>query len=171
MAKSENDTNDALTRDDLRNLLSALSAAIELDQLRVDKIPALKFSPRYDDAMWRHWRADHVFLVQELVLSVQWVTQAALDELTAVARSRDPAQVGRVVIELLAEAVSDGRSELREAATFFDQLIQGALLKAGTRCTQLDAKSSAERWFAVVDPLHIADDPECGYGEPSGLVN
>ena len=34
-----------------------------------------------------------------------------------------------------------------------------------------DAAALIIRWLPVTDPLRIAEDPECGYGMPSGCVN
>jgi len=43
-----------LTHDDIKDFLINLSAAIELDQIRVDACRVEGFT--YDDQMWRNWR-------------------------------------------------------------------------------------------------------------------
>ncbi len=34
-----------------------------------------------------------------------------------------------------------------------------------------DARTRLLNWLRVTDPLHIAEDPECGYGQPAGFVS
>jgi hypothetical protein len=34
-----------------------------------------------------------------------------------------------------------------------------------------DAKVPMMQWLSVDDPLRIAEDPECGYGQAAGFVN
>jgi hypothetical protein len=58
---------ETLTHADIRDLLRGFGAAIELDQLRVDAMPAAKFHPAYDDSMWRRWRDDHISYARRLV--------------------------------------------------------------------------------------------------------
>jgi hypothetical protein len=45
---------------DIRDLLRGFDAAIELDQLRGDAMPAARLHPAYEDSMWRGWRRDHI---------------------------------------------------------------------------------------------------------------
>jgi hypothetical protein len=45
---------------DIRNLLNMIVAAIELDQMRVDALPALSFHHLYRDRLWRIWRRTHM---------------------------------------------------------------------------------------------------------------
>ena len=45
---------------DVRDLLTCFAAAIELDQVRVDALPARKFHHLYSGSLWRMWRRDHL---------------------------------------------------------------------------------------------------------------
>jgi hypothetical protein len=58
---------ETLTRADIRDLLRGFGAAIELDQLRVDAMPAAKFPPRYNDSMWRGWPDGHISYTSKLL--------------------------------------------------------------------------------------------------------
>src|SRR5258707_11200161 len=96
---------EALTRADIRDLLRGFSAAIELDQLRVDAMPAAKFQPPYNDRMWRGWRADHIAYISRLLSTVDAIPQAMLRELAGIAIACEPEAIGHIALELFAEAV------------------------------------------------------------------
>ena len=57
---------------DVRDLLTCFAAAIELDQVRVDALPARKFHHLYSGSLWRMWRRHHsrAFLTCYVVLLV-----------------------------------------------------------------------------------------------------
>jgi hypothetical protein len=164
---------ETLTHADIRDLLEGFSAAIELDQLRVDAMPAANFKASYYDGMWRGWRSDHVSYVNRLVSSVDRIPPAMLKELTWIARTYDPKVIGRVALELFAEAVSGScpEEELGTAERFFGWLIKQAGIDFQRSPRSQGARSSILQWLAVTDPLRIARDPECGYGQPAGFVS
>jgi hypothetical protein len=161
-----------LTRRDVRDVLAGLRAAIELDQRRVDAIPAERFHPAYDDDMWREWRTAHTDYIAVLISTMDAIPPNMLRELTEMARRYRPDVVGRVARELFAEflcaIVRD--PEIDSAAVFFGLLIEQVGGKHAVYRSRRDARTSAFRWFAVDDPLGIERDPECGYGMPPGGV-
>lgn len=59
-----------LSHADIRNLLEGFAAAIGFDQRRVDTMPLWKFDPRYDEDMWRQWRAGHIRQIGRILQSV-----------------------------------------------------------------------------------------------------
>src|SRR3982074_3779162 len=66
----------ALTPEDVRDLLTGFVAAIELDQIRVDALPPEKFHPWYSDSMWRNCRRDHIDYINRLLPSVNTIPSA-----------------------------------------------------------------------------------------------
>jgi len=96
----------ALTPEDIRTFLKRMSTAIELDQIHVDTLPPERFSPVYNDGMWRAWRRDHRVFIDKLLLTAVAIPPAMLRELTRIAITREPELIGRVVLELFAEVVS-----------------------------------------------------------------
>lgn len=165
-------TEAVLTHADIRDFLSGLVAAIELDQLRVDGMPAAKFHPSYNDSMWRGWRSGHISYVSALLSTVDEIPSPMLRELAGIAITREPEAIGNIALEIFAEAVSGSCQEERGTAElFFGSLIkhEGEQSERGPR--QQSARISILQWLPVSDPLRIARDPECGYGQPVGSVS
>src|ERR1700738_3251737 len=116
---------ETLTHADIRDLLRGFGAAIELDQRRVDAMPAVKFHPLYGDGMWRRWRADHIGYITKLVSTVDAIPSEMLGELTRIAVTYEPDLIRHVTLELFAEVVCEGlQEELGTAALFFGCLIK-----------------------------------------------
>jgi hypothetical protein len=157
-----------LTSKDIRNFLKRLSAAIELDQVHVDALPAERFSPAYSDSMWRAWRHDHRVFIDKLLLTADAIPPAVLDELTGIAITNKPALAGSVVLELFAEVVSGSclEADLGTADRFFGGLIKQLRDHPEGSPGLEGARASIVKWLPVADPLRIAQDPECGYGQP-----
>ena len=161
-----------LTHADVRDFLQGFAAAIELDQLRVDALPATKLHPLYDDSMWRAWREGHTSYVNSLLPTVDTIPSAMLVELTRIAIAYEAENIERIALELFAEAVSNSHpEELETAESFFGWLIRqvGELSEASVR--QQDARAAMLRWLPTADPLMIAKDPECGYRLPADFVS
>jgi hypothetical protein len=57
------------------------------------------------------------------------------------------------------------------AAIDLDQRLVDAMPRAKFKPEYDNARGSMLRWLAVNDPLYIAQDPECGCGEPAGSVS
>jgi hypothetical protein len=70
-------------------------------------------------------------------------------------------------------AVSDSYApeEVETASLFFGSLIQDVTRASPGKPVQGDAKALMMNWLPVTDPLRIAEDPETGYGAPSGFLN
>jgi hypothetical protein len=155
--------------------MKIFAAAIELDQLRVDAVPRAKFKPEYDDRMWREWRAGHISFIDKLLSSMDTIPPAMLAELATIATAYEPKLVGHVALEQFAEAVGGccAEEECATAERFFYWLIKavGMHPESSRRRRSRDARGAMLRWLAVTDPLRIAQDPECGYGEPAGFVS
>ena len=169
MPETETET---LTHVDIRNLLGGLSGAIELDQLRVDAMPAERFLPSYNDGMWRDWRAGHIGHIAKLRASVETIPAAMLTELTRIAIDHEPKAIEDIMLELFAEVVGAcPEGELATAGLFFGCLIRQVGEHAEGSSGSQGARDSILKWMDFADPLHIARDPECGYGQPTGSVS
>jgi hypothetical protein len=153
-----------LAHDDILKFLTNFSAAIELDQRRVDALPAADFHPQYDDEMWRAWRADHTSYIKRLLSTVEAIPSALLMELTTIATTYDPKIVGREALEVFADAVCGScPEELTTAEDFFRWVIKGVRRRASGRRRSASVKGAMAKWLAGSDPLRIAEDPECQY--------
>ena len=114
-----------LMPEDIRDLLTGFVAAIELDQIRVDALPPEKFHPAYSDSMWRNWRRHHIDYINRLLLTVNTIPSALLQELARLAITFEPAVVQETVLDLFADATSGScAEELETAALFFGWLIK-----------------------------------------------
>jgi hypothetical protein len=163
---------ETLTHADIRDLLRGFDASIELDQLRVDAMPAAKFHPAYEDSMWRGWRRNHRGYTNKLLSTVDAIPSEMLGELTRIAVTYEPDLIRRITVELFAEVVCEGPpGELGTAELFFGCLIKQVGAQSEGRPRHQDARTSILQWLPVTDPLRIAQDPECGYGDPEGFVS
>jgi hypothetical protein len=164
---------ETLRHTDIRDLLRGFGAAIELDQIRVDAMPATKFQPPYNDSMWRDWRGGHISYINKLLSTVETIPSAILGELTLIAIASDPEVIGRIALDLFADAVSGScpEEELGTAARFFGWLSRQVGERSERSARHSDARTSMLQWLPVTDPLRIAQDPECGYGPPAGLIS
>ena len=162
---------EALTAVDIRELLISFDAAIELDQLRVDALPPECFHPAYSDSMWRLWRCLHRAYIKELLATVNAIPLGMLEGLTWIALNYDPAVVGDVMLDLFADAASGSCCELETATLFFGWLIADIGRVSEAKPQVGDARTLMMQWLPLTDPLCIAEDPECGYGTPAGLVS
>jgi hypothetical protein len=162
-----------LTPEDIRDLLTGFVAAIELDQIRVDALPPVKFHRWYSDSMWRRCRRDHIDYIDRLLPSVNTIPSALLQELAWLAITYEPAVVREAALSLFAEAASGScpAEELETAALFFGWLIKDVSSRLAGTPVNCDVRALVMQWLAVDDPLGIAEDPECGYGRPAGFVN
>jgi hypothetical protein len=162
-----------ITPEDVRDLLTGFAAAIELDQIRVDALPAEKFHRWYSDSMWRNWRRDHVDYINRLLPTVNTIPSAQLQELAWLAITYDPAVVRDAAVNLFADAASGccAAEEFETAGLFFGWLIKDVSGRPPRTPVNGDPKALMMQWVAVTDPLRIAEDPECGYGRPAGFVN
>jgi hypothetical protein len=123
--------------------------------------------------MWQRWRRDHIDYVHQLLPTVQTMPTALLEELTQLAITHDPAVVGEAAVNLFSEAVSGSwpAEEHETAALFFGWLIKDVSDRPARKPLNGDARTLMKQWLAVADPLWIAKDPECGYGQPGGFVS
>jgi hypothetical protein len=98
-----------------------------------------------------------------------------LGELTRIAVTYEPDLIRHITLELFAEVVCDGPpGELGTAELFFGCLIKQVGAQSEGRPLHprhQDAKTSISQWLPVTDPLRVAQDRECGYGKPGGLIN
>ncbi|QIO33796.1 hypothetical protein [Bradyrhizobium sp. 1(2017)] len=154
-----------IRKDDIRDLLAVFSAAIELDQLRVDVLPAEAFHYHYSDNMWRIWRRCHLEYVSLLLSTVEEIRPATLEKLTRIATQYDPKVVGERLIDLFGSAASGSvpRANVATAALFFEWLITELQGQSEENSLGQDARTLMMRWLRFTDPLQIAEDPECGY--------
>jgi hypothetical protein len=162
-----------LTSEDIRDLLTGFVAAIELDQIRVDALPPVKFHRWYKDSMWRRCRRDHIDYINRLLSSVETIPSALLQELTWMAITYEPAVVQEAALNLFADAANGTcpAEELETAALYFGWLFKDVISKPAGTPVNSDARALMMQWLTVTDPLRIAEDPECGYGRPAGFVH
>jgi hypothetical protein len=163
-----------LTREDVRDFLTGFAAAIELDQIRMDTLPTRSFHHLYDDSLWRVWRRDHVEYVTLLLSTVDAIPPVILEKLTWIATNYEPEIVGEAALDEFGNSASGSysREDVATAALFFERLIETVTEQSeGDNSIGEDAPALMKRWLPVTDPLRIAQDPECGYGLPSGSVN
>jgi hypothetical protein len=163
-----------LTHQDIRDLLTAFAASIELDQIRVDGLAPKKFHPAYDDSMWRRRRRDHLQFIDRLLLTVDAIPSALLQGVAQLAVTYEPASIREVILDLFCDAAYGvcPPEEFETAELFFGWLI----MEASLRAERGEPMSGAARllmmqWLSVTDPLRIAEHPECGYGPPAGFVS
>ena len=158
---------ETLAAKDVENLLTRVSTAIEFDQVLVDTLPAASFSPAYNDGMWRNWRRDHCAFIERLASTVDQIPPAMLSELTRIATTCEPALVGKTMLELLALIVGGScpEEDFASAKLFFGEIIRQLNAQSKEVPPRHEsARASILRWLPVVDPLRIAQDPECAYG-------
>lgn len=155
-----------LTPEDIQNILRRLSVAIEIDQVYVDAMPRERFSPEYNDSMWRDWRTDHRAFVGRLVLTTDAILTTMLSELTEIAITREPARVRSIILELFAEVVGGhcSQDDFVTAEQFFGRLIKQTRDEPKRSRRHEGAQAAILQWLPVVDPLRISQDSECGYG-------
>jgi hypothetical protein len=155
---------ETLTPKDIQDLLTMLSVAIELDQVLVDELPAERFSLEYNDAMWREWRRNHRYFIDQLVVTADMMEPGTLSELTRLSITHEPGPIGTTVLEILAEIVSGScGEELSTAQSFFGHLITQIRGNEKSGVRREDPRISILRWFPMRDPLRIGQDPECAY--------
>jgi hypothetical protein len=172
MMNSQTKITTAVTHEEIRNLITGFAGAIELDQIRVDVLRDEIFHPAYDGSMWRRYRQDHLDFINQLVPTVNMIPSALLQELARLAITYETAVVREAILDLFAEAATGAcpAEEFESAAQFFGWLIKNVSRRAPGPLNG-DARELIMQWVAVTDPLRIAEDPECGYGRPTGFVN
>ncbi len=154
-----------LTRENIRDFFRRLSVAIEIDQAYVDSLPREWFSAQYDDPMWRAWRKDTCRYIESLISTVEKIPEPAIIELTEIAVTREPAHLGKILLEHLAEVVGGHRCEveLGTADRFIGSVIEQARGRPKRKARREHPQAVILRWLPVIDPLRIAQDPECSY--------
>ncbi|MCS3765269.1 MULTISPECIES: hypothetical protein [Bradyrhizobium] len=153
-----------LSTADIKTFLEGLSHSIELDQIYVDSLPRKRFSKAYDDGLWRDWRRDHRAFIDKLIASADRMSPSALRRLTEVALSFDPAVVEYIMLETFAGVVGGAYAENCETAQRFFKWVRDEVVRQGRgKRANGSAMKAISKWRSAVDPLLIAQDPECGY--------
>jgi hypothetical protein len=162
-----------LRHEDIKDLLNGFAGAIELDQMRVDALPDDVFHPAYDDGMWRRWRQAHIVFINELLPTVNNIPASLLQELAWLAITCETAVVRFELLSLFGDGAGRlcAEEEFETAALFFGWLLKAVSPEVRGKPLNDDARSQMMGWLAVTDPLRIAEDPECGYGRPTGFVS
>lgn len=99
------------------------------------------------------------------------MSSALLQALAWLAITHDPAVVRERLLCFFAEVVSDYccAEQFRTATLFFGWLIADFRVRSAVHLQDHDAKAMMKQWLPVTDPLGIAEDPECGYGQATGF--
>jgi hypothetical protein len=123
--------------------------------------------------MWRRWRRAHVDYIDQLLPTLNAMPLALLQELTRIASTYEPTAVRERMLDLFADAAAGScpAEDLETAALFFGWLVMDVSGSPKPKPTYGDARTMLMQWLTVTDPLRIAEDPECGYGQPAGFVN
>ena len=98
---------------------------------------------------------------------------ALLEEVTRLALTYEPLFVREAALDLFAEVASGSLCEgqFETAELFFGWLILDVRRLSKEKPIVGDARTLMMQWLPAKDPLGIAEDPECGYGQPVGFVN
>jgi hypothetical protein len=131
--------------------------------------------------MWRGCRRDHLDFINRLVPTVNTISSSLLQELGRLAVTYEPAIVREAIVDPFADAAYGlcPPEEFETAAKFFGWLIKDAGCIAPGKPSNRDPRELMtqdprdlmRQWLSVTDPLRIAEDPECGYGPPTGCVS
>jgi PAS domain-containing protein len=82
------------------------------------------------------------------------------------------ATANKEIIDLFARAASgDCLEQFETAALFFGWLIADVSRVSEAKPIVGGARTLMMQWLPLIDPLCIAEDPECGYGRPAGFVS
>jgi len=173
MTNTQTKITTTLTHEEIGHLITGFAGAIELDQIRVDALPDKIFHPAYDGTMWQRYRQDHLDFINRLIPTVNTIPSAMLQELARLAINYEAAIVREVILDLFAEAATGScpAEEFESAELFFDWLIKNVNRRIRGKPLNGEARELIMQWVSVADPLRIAEDPECGYGHPTGFVN
>jgi hypothetical protein len=157
-----------ITHEDIRNLLMGFAAAVELDQIRVDALPRERFHPAYIDSMWRSIRRESLDCIHRLLPTVNAMPLTLLEELSELSFAYDPRDVRETLVMLFSRALY--WTEVDETAEqFFGRLIKNMAGKASSgNLLKRQASEQMMKWLFLIDPLRIAEDPECGYHRTAG---
>jgi hypothetical protein len=161
-----------ITRGDIRNMLTAYSGAIALDQLKVDALPPTSFHPSYSRGMWLRYRRIHIAFVDQLLCSTRDIPSKLLQKINLMAATQNPKRVRRAIVNFLSIGATGSWSpgQIDSAPLFFAALVEdvgighvGREKYNFGRDVYKNHRKRFERWLSLVDPLSIADDPECQY--------
>jgi len=152
-----------LTVEDVETMLKRLSGAIERDQTYVDGLPRGLFSHQYDDDLWRNWRRGHRTFIDDLLATVGAMSPTDLRQLTDVASGFAPTAVRKVALETFAEVVGECVDADKTARQFFARVAREVVRQGRGKRPAGDPREAISQWFSDIDPLTIAQDPECGY--------
>jgi hypothetical protein len=173
MTSNQTNINYTLTHEDIQVFLNGFAGTLELDQIRVDRLPSRRFHLKYDDDMWRRYRQDHQDFINLLLPTVDAIPDTLLQELAWLAIAYETASIREAIVDLFAEAATGmcPAEEYESAALFFGALITNVSRRAAGKPMSGDAKGLMMRWLVLTDPLNVAEDAECVYGQPTGFVN
>jgi hypothetical protein len=155
-----------IRRRDIRSLLRANSAAILLDQAKVDALPRKYFHPEYSRGMWFRCRERHISFIDDLIATTGAMPKRLLGDLTVLAACRDPVVVRKTMVEMFGQRESLAPGEIDTATLFFQALLEFVGNQSFEPDSGRDCKHSRvrmTRWLKLIDPLRIAEDSECGY--------
>jgi hypothetical protein len=155
----------SLTRDDIRNFLLAYSGTIALDQVRVDALPPGSFHREYDRGLWQRYRQGHLDFINRLLATIGEIPSSLLQKLTCVAAVRKTAVVQKAIIDLLSQASTHSLApdQIDSSPLFFRSLVEDVGTGSIGGVARGNSRVRMMRWLIPIDPLRIADDPECGY--------
>ncbi|MBR0939243.1 hypothetical protein [Bradyrhizobium jicamae] len=162
---SEEEIDECCSLGDVQNLLLSYSGAIALDQVRVDCLPPASFHKQYSRGTWKRYRRRHLEFINHLMVSLEQIPERTLGELTLLAERRRTRTVRNALVDLLSQAATDAFApgQIDSAPLFFDFLIREVGCGVLESAERGDFRERMMCWLKPIDPLSIADDPECDY--------
>jgi hypothetical protein len=153
-----------LSHADIMAFLLAFAEAVALDLERVESLPTESFHPLYDPKKWRYHRQDCLYVLFGLRATTKGIAYRLLKALTAVSIGQESPLVRREFVKLLRHNARTNASGYNDSAPeLFEELIKRVGIACSAPVKAGDARARMMSWIAPIDPLGIAEDPECGY--------
>jgi hypothetical protein len=152
-----------LSHEDIKEFLAKFAEAIWVNQERVDKLLHRKFHRHYDDSWWRTHREDCLSATVDLSMTVDKMPKRLLKRLTELAVNHRPEAVRWPLFGAISE-LSANPDLYDTASLFFSDLI-AVLIREDPNASPIGDPIDIFKWFEYDDPMAIAREPECEYGD------
>lgn len=192
---------DTLTLEDLRDMIAASIAAIELDQQRANALPSDSVHPQYDHEMWRHWRDAWIRYFERLLETVDapnippvgtsdrrllhgGISDVLLKGLTRLAANYDPDAVARHFNDQALHAVRECACDKDPFPCWFENRLASSDEFFNALISEVFCAHDPDRTITDIDQIKAAarkwfppmQDPlhislECQCGMLTGCVN
>jgi hypothetical protein len=115
--------------------------------------------------MWLRYRQSHITFINDLLRSTQEMPLQLLKKLNVVTAARKPVVVRRAIVRLLSHGSTDlfAPGQIDSARLFFSALVEDVGIGPIGHGANRNSRLRFTRWLDPIDPLSIAEDPECKY--------